>query len=72
MLIAVYRSWSLLHGALTLYTVKLPKGQNERTLSEMDISLEAALENVSEFTEDVLTKTKSILGPYLSTAFGSV
>ena len=56
----------------SLYKVKLMKGQNERTLSEMDISLEAALENVSEFTEDVLTKTKSILGPYLSTAFGSV
>ena len=54
----------------SLYKVKLMKGQNERTLSEMDISLEAALENVSEFTEDVLTKTKSILGPYLSTAFG--
>ena len=48
------------------------KGQNERKLSEMDISIEAALENVSEFTEDVLTKTKSILGPYLSTAFGLV
>ena len=56
----------------SLYKVKLMKGQNERTLSEMDISLEAALENVSEFTEDVLTKTKSILGPYLSTAFGLV
>ena len=63
-------TWSMLHRSL--YKVKLMKGQNERTLSEMDISLEAALENVSEFTEDVLTKTKSILGPYLSTAFGSV
>ena len=34
--------------------------------------MEAALENTSEFTEDVLTETKSILGPYLSTAFGLV
>ena len=57
---------------MALYVIKLTKGQNKRSLSEMDISVDAALENISEFTEDVLAKTKSILGSYLSTAFGSV
>ena len=36
----------------------------------MDISFDAAMENISQFTEDLLAKTKSILGSYLSTAFG--
>ena len=58
------------HIKSSLYKVKLTKGQ--KPLSETDISVEAALENTSEFTADVLTETKSILGPYLSTAFGLV
>ena len=48
---------------------RLAKGQN-RILSESNISLQAAIDDLSEVTNDILAETQSALGPYLSTAFG--
>ena len=54
------------------FEVKRLKDQNNGSLDEEEIIWDVENGDVAELTDSILSKTQSVLGPYLSTAFGYV